>query len=231
MYTPYFYVIQHIASGKYYAGYQSVSRKKYHSENFMKPSGYQTSSKSVRAIIAAEGLDVFRIRKIRNFKTGAEARVYETRFLTKVGIPHNPRFFNKQANMKFSMLGEWFSTEHKVKIGLAHIGKTVSMETRSKIGKASSEWKRSKAHLDALHTASIKASLGSHRSTEAKAKMRLAKLGKKQKPEHIDSRAASNTGKIRSDEIKAKMKLAWIKRRAAKATGLILQDGSDGIVT
>lgn len=42
-------------------------------------------------------------------------------------------------------------------------------------------------------------------SQESRQRMRAAKLGKKQNPEHIEKRAASNRGKKRSDEFRKKM--------------------------
>ncbi len=75
------------------------------------------------------------------------------------------------------------------------------------------------------------ANTGKRRSAETKQKMRDAKLGKPQKPEHVAARAASNTGRKRSaqacanisasvkgvpksDAHRQALKAAWVLRRA-----------------
>lgn len=96
IYTPYFYIIQEIDSGKYYAG--SKYSKNADPDNLMQEEGYTTSSKLVRSIIEEKGVSAFKVRKIRKFETAFEAYNYETRFLQKVDAKRNDKFFNMHNN-------------------------------------------------------------------------------------------------------------------------------------
>ena len=133
IYIPYFYVIQHIASGKYYAGYKA---NKANSSTFMTPGGYQTSSKPVKAIIAAEGLEAFKVDRLKHFETKTAAFDYETRFLTKVGVPYNPRFLNEHVTDKWSTLGKKFSLGPR---SPEHIANHAASMTGKKLGPRSPE--------------------------------------------------------------------------------------------
>ena len=62
-YIPHFYIIQHINSGKFYAGVRYG--KNSNPDQLLKSNGYQTSSDVVKQIILEEGLESFIIRKIR----------------------------------------------------------------------------------------------------------------------------------------------------------------------
>jgi hypothetical protein len=90
---PYFYIIQHIASGKYYAGCKISDSA--HSDTFMTKFGYQTTSKVVHKIIESEGLSSFKIRKIKHFTSSLEALSYENRFLLRVNAAKNSNFLNR----------------------------------------------------------------------------------------------------------------------------------------
>jgi hypothetical protein len=99
-YQPYFYIIQEIETGIYYAG-SKYSQKKpnpTHPSLFMIEGGYTTSSETINQIIAENGLESFRIRKLRVFDTKEQAVDYETRFLIKVDARNNPRFHNGHNN-------------------------------------------------------------------------------------------------------------------------------------
>lgn len=96
IYTPYFYVIEECSSGKYYAG--SKYGKDANPNTLLKEDGYLTSSLVVNRIIKLNGLNSFRIRKIRCFNNPSEAYEYETRFLKKVDAKNNMRFYNKHNN-------------------------------------------------------------------------------------------------------------------------------------
>ena len=82
MSKPYFYIIEHIKSGKYYAGVRFA--KNCNKEELLQENGYYTSSKYVKELIESDGLESFKIRKIKEFDTAKEAMEYETRFLKKV---------------------------------------------------------------------------------------------------------------------------------------------------
>jgi hypothetical protein len=96
IYIPYFYIIQHKETGKYYAG--SKYAEDANPENFMVEGGYQTSSNNIESIIEAEGLDTFVIRKIRTFRTGQGAYNYETKFLQRINAAAHPLFYNGHNN-------------------------------------------------------------------------------------------------------------------------------------
>jgi hypothetical protein len=129
---PYFYIIEHIATGKYYAGYKS---SKPNSTTFMKPGGYRTSSKVVRAILVKESFTAFRINRILHFKTSADALDYETRFLKKVGVPNNSRFLNKHTNGKWSHIGKKHTDECRANISLSKKGKKLGPQSADQIAK------------------------------------------------------------------------------------------------
>jgi hypothetical protein len=92
MKTPYFYIIRHIPSQKYYAGCKINSLAD--SSNLMTNGGYQTTSKVIRDIIKHDGLASFEVLKIKHFNSSGEALSYESRFLQKVNAAENPQFFN-----------------------------------------------------------------------------------------------------------------------------------------
>jgi hypothetical protein len=135
---PYFYIIQHIATGAYYAGYKS---SKPNSATFMKPGGYRTSSKVVRAIIAKEGFTAFRINRILHFETSADALAYETRFLKKVGVPNNSRFLNKHTNGKWTHSGKRHTEECRTNISLSLKGRKLGPQSAEQIAKRSEAMK------------------------------------------------------------------------------------------
>ena len=92
MKQPYFYIIQHIKSGLYYAGVRYAVGC--NSNELMKVGGYLTSSTYVANMIKNDGLDAFIIRKIRHFNSPSEALQYETKFLNKVNARFNKSFIN-----------------------------------------------------------------------------------------------------------------------------------------
>ena len=96
MSKPYFYIIEHIKSGKYYAGVRFA--KNCNKEELLQENGYYTSSKYVKELIESDGLESFKIRKIKEFDTAKEAMEYETRFLKKVKARNNYMFINKSEN-------------------------------------------------------------------------------------------------------------------------------------
>ena len=96
IYRPYFYIIQHINSGKYYSGVKYAENS--NPDTFLQPNGYQTSSHVVKQIIFEEGLESFIIRKIKIFETGEEALDYESRFLRRVNASFNESFLNRSNN-------------------------------------------------------------------------------------------------------------------------------------
>ena len=96
IYTPYFYVIQDVRNGMYYAG--SKYGKDANPDNFMIKGGYTTSSNLIKNIIEEQGFNSFIIRKLKKFKTANETVDYETKFLRKIDAAAHPSFYNCHNN-------------------------------------------------------------------------------------------------------------------------------------
>jgi excinuclease UvrABC ATPase subunit len=96
IYQPYFYVIQELTTGMYYAG--AKWGKDSNPKNFMKEDGYKTSSNIIKSAIEENGLSSFTVRKIKCFENVSACRDYETRFLKKVNAKDNCRFYNRHNN-------------------------------------------------------------------------------------------------------------------------------------
>jgi hypothetical protein len=96
IYTPYFYIIQEKNTGIYYAG--SRWAKFCNPEELLVEDGYTTSSNMVNQLIKENGLNSFKICKIRCFETKEQVWEYETKFLSKVDARNNSRFYNKHNN-------------------------------------------------------------------------------------------------------------------------------------
>ena len=105
IYRPYFYIIQHIESGKYYAGVKYARNA--NPDNLLKSNGYQTSSYRIQNIILEEGVESFVIRKIKLFETGEEALDYESRFLRRVNAAFNDNFLNRSNNSISALNTDW----------------------------------------------------------------------------------------------------------------------------
>lgn len=92
MNKPYFYIIEHIPSKKYYAGVRFA--KNCNKKELLKNNGYITSSKIVHDLINKDGINSFIIRKIKEFDNIEDAILYENKFLIKVDAMHNDKFIN-----------------------------------------------------------------------------------------------------------------------------------------
>jgi hypothetical protein len=97
---PFFYVIEHIPSGKRYIGskWSSDPARLATPSQFMVEGGYQTSSKSVKELIKRDGLDSFAINEIvleseiTGFNSIFEYEIYR---LKEVNAGTNPEYLNK----------------------------------------------------------------------------------------------------------------------------------------
>lgn len=78
----YFYIIEHISSGRLYAG--SRTAKNCSPCELLKSDGYKTSSNIVKKILKEEGIGSFKVRFIKEFEDSIETLEWETRFLKKV---------------------------------------------------------------------------------------------------------------------------------------------------
>ena len=96
IYTPYFYIIEEISSGIYYAGIRYA--RDCNPNELLIQGGYTTSSTIVNNHINLNGILSFRIRKIRIFETKKEVLIYEKKFLEKVDAKNNNMFYNLQNN-------------------------------------------------------------------------------------------------------------------------------------
>ena len=96
IYTPYFYIIQDIRNGIYYAGAKWAQGC--HPDKLLIEGGYMTSSETIKELIRQHGLGSFIIRKIRTFETADQAQDYETRFLRRVKARSNTKFYNGHEN-------------------------------------------------------------------------------------------------------------------------------------
>ena len=96
IYAPYFYIIRHTKTNRYYAG--SKYAKGSTPSQFWVPGGYYTSSNIIKRIIQEEGENSFEIVRIRTFEHGEDAYSYETKFLRKVNAATNDKFLNGHNN-------------------------------------------------------------------------------------------------------------------------------------
>ena len=98
MRIPYFYIIEHIKSGRLYAGCKignSADPKLLLSNT---PDGYLTSSNLVKSIIKEEGLSSFKIVLIDTVCNGEDPLDYETQYLEKNNAKSNPKYLNGHNN-------------------------------------------------------------------------------------------------------------------------------------
>lgn len=157
---PFFYIIQHRRTGIYYAGAKyGKNHRAPNPSSFLLKGGYCTSSKKVLNAISLEGLNVFEIRKIILFERSEEARNYEHRFLKKVKIPNNPRFYNLHNAGKNWGAIEHHTNETKIKMSIASKGKSKSEKHKMAMRKPKSE--KHKLNL-------AKANLGKTRSDQSR---------------------------------------------------------------
>jgi hypothetical protein len=142
-YTPYFYIIQDVRNGMYYAG--AKWGKDSNPSNFMVEDGYTTSSNTIKKLIQQYGLDNFTIRKIRTFETPKEACYHETRFLEKVDARKNKKFYNLHNNDNiFNTEKMCFVTELIYGEGIVNISQTSYWKEVTREKKDSSLVKRRK---------------------------------------------------------------------------------------
>jgi len=178
---PFFYIIQHIPTGKYYAGVKyALNDRTTDSSIFMTEAGYQTSSDIIAEIIQKEGLAAFKIRKIRHFESKHQVIRYEYRFLNKIDAKNNPNWLNKHngGSKRHSNFGLKMSNKTKLKMSKSKLGKKMSEETKRKISIAHKGKKKKPEHLLNMSKSRIGKSLPNH-SKETKAKISLSLKGNK----------------------------------------------------
>lgn len=137
-YTPYFYIIQHLNSGKYYAGSKWGKSSYKHKQRFANPAyfmienGYLTSSNIVKNIIKSDGLSSLIVRKIKTFSTAEEARNYEYRFLRKVNAKTNEKFLNMHENTLIAWGTEEYRQASLKKYGVDHPSQSENVKQKIK---------------------------------------------------------------------------------------------------
>lgn len=190
----FFYIIKHTPSGLRYAG-SKVGRDA-SPDTLMTESGYQTSSKEVKALIARDGLGSFEVEQIVlqheiNIPFGMPVADYETWFLQSNDCAKDLLWMNKHNNdgMNFA------SSEFKVKSAR-------SMMLRHGV---------SNAMLIPEAKAKVAAALAGNkygckkRSPEQSAKLSALRKGLKKSEHHRASLSAAKTGLKASDAVRQKM--------------------------
>ena len=119
----YFYIIEHVATKKRYAGSSFAKSTRYiHPDQFWNPNHkypYFTSSLEIKRIIAAEGIDSFSVIRI---KPCDDALSYESKFLKRIHARNNTQWFNRHENDgKFIHTGP-HSKETRIKQSLSKRG-------------------------------------------------------------------------------------------------------------
>jgi NUMOD3 motif-containing protein len=235
--TPYFYIIKHNPSDRYYAGCK-IS-KHADSLNLMTENGYQTTSKVIKSLIKEDGLKSFSILKIKHFNSASEVLDFETRFLKKVNAANNERFINLHNNGKnFSNKGGYKlreSTKNKMrkpKSQETRLKQSESLKKRPKevYDKAVKSRKENNDLWNSIETRA-KISLGNiARFSEEENRIMHSELMKKyyeENPVSEETRELKSQlsigdknpmyGKKHTDETKEKMKLAWKERKLKKS--------------
>ena len=230
--NPYFYIIKHKLSNKYYAGCKINASAD--SSNLMTEAGYKTTSKVIKDLIEKDGLVAFEILKIKHFKTSEETLLYESRFLMKVNAAENPRFFNKHNGGKnFVNKGSYRLTEatknkmrkpkseetiRKMKEALKKRNKESwkkMVETRRKKGLpwVSDEQRQQRKEFNKRYW---------NEKTKEEQRLRMIEFYKKnpiseetrEKLKKVNAGENNNMfGKTHSESTREKMKLAWAKRK------------------
>lgn len=225
---PYTYYLRHKASGMQYYGVKYG--KKSDPEKFWTITGYKTSSKIIRKIIAVEGMDAFHAEVRKIFETKEEAVDHEQRFLRKVKAPYSHLWFNQAYGTgpyldKFgnrrSIKGVPKTEEHKRRISEAKMGKPNPRKNQEHIdklaeaNKGKTPWNKGKTLSEDVRrkmSESHKGKPGRPQSEESKRKISEANTGKKRTPEQLAAHIERMTGRKHSEETKQKMSDAQIGR-------------------
>lgn len=197
----YFYIIQHLASKRYYAG-SKFSKRNSDPAQLLNPNHkcpYFTSSKLIKALIAEDGVDSFVIVKLKTFPEGG-AFSYETRFLQKINARDNPNWINshnntgefgkgsspgiiftkeRRENISKSLRGKKLSEQHKKQVSETLSGRSLSDDHRKNIGLGGRGIK--KPGTSAASTARM---TGVPKSDSCKAAISKTLLGVKQETVH-----------------------------------------------
>jgi hypothetical protein len=232
MAIPYFYIIQHKPTQKYYAGCKINSSAD--SSNLMTEHGYKTTSKVIKELIEKDSLNVFEILRIKHFKSPEETLYYETKFLQKVNAAENPRFFNKHNGGKnFVNKGNYRLTEStKNKMRKPKSEETIRKMKESLKKRSKDSWKkmvetRRKKRLPWVSDKQREQRKEFNQKywndqTKEDQRLRMIEFYKKnpiseetrKKLKEVNVGENNNMyGKKHKESTKEKMKLAWAKRK------------------
>ena len=174
----YFYLIQHKASGKFYAGSKYAITQYVHPDQFWNSDHkfpYYTKSKLVEKIRIEEGPDAFTVCFISP-RPNHDAREFEAKFLNSINAASNFDWLNQSnGSNNFKCESHAHSDETKAKIGLASAGRICSDITRAKMSEAR---------------------LGVSKSDETKLRMSESFKGRIFSDEHRNNISLSQRGKI-----------------------------------
>lgn len=233
---PYFYIIKHKPTGKFYAGCKINSKAD--SSNLMTEKGYQTTSKIIKNLIKTDGLVSFEVLRIKHFDLPKQALDYESRFLTKVNAAENNMFFNRHNGGKHFVNKGGYNLSESTK---QKMRKPKSKETIEKQNKAKKERSKEiyakmvdtrKKNNPIWHNDTMREIIrinNINRFANEKNREKHSEIMKeyyknnpiseetRQKLSEINSGENNNMfGKKHNEETRQKMKLAWEKRRAKK---------------
>jgi hypothetical protein len=232
---PYFYIIKHLPSQKYYAGCKF--NLKADSSDFMTEKGYQTTSKVIWSLIQKDGLSSFEIIRLKHFNTLNEALSYEMRFLIKINAAKNEMFYNRHNGGKnFVNNGGYKLPEStKQKMRKPKSKETVEKQNKEKRTRSKDVYKKAvetrKQRYPTWHTQEQIERVKQHNATwwneqnrkkhseKMKEVHKLNPISEETREKHrIKSTGENNPmyGKSHSEESKQKMKMAWQKRKELK---------------
>ncbi len=233
---PYFYIIKHGPTGKYYAGCKINSEAD--SSNLMTENGYKTTSKIVKNLIKKDGLESFQILRIKHFDLPEQALDYETRFLLKVNAAENPMFFNLHNGGKnfVNKGGYSLSESTKEKMKKPKSKETIEKQNREKRERPKEVYEKmvesrrknnpawnSEETIKKITEANItRFSDEENRKEHSEIMKEYYKnnpISEETREKHSELSSGESNGmfgKKHSEETKEKMKLAWEKRRNSK---------------
>lgn len=250
MNKPYFYIIKHIPSQRYYAGCKY--NKDADSSNFMTINGYQTTSRVVHALIRQGSTEDFVTLKLRYFNTAEEVLRYETRFLVKVNAASNPSFLNRHnGGTKFMNRGGYKLTEQtKQKMRKPKSQETVEKQNAEKRQRSSTTYEKMietrRSRYTTWHTPEQIEKIKQHNATwwteeNRRRHSEIMKDVHKRSPISDETREKYRArsrgekngmyGKKHSAETREKFRLAWQRRREkAKLEGSSVTHSQQNIV-
>jgi len=235
MKKPYFYIVKHIPSRKYYAGCKINSKAD--SSDFMTERGYQTTSKVIKDLIIKDGLSSFETIKIKHFETPDKALAYEMKFLTKINAAEHSLFFNKHNGGKnfVNKGGYKLSESTKQKMRKPKSKETIEKQNQEKRTRSKEVYKKAvatrKQRYPSWHTAEQIEQIKLHNAiwwNEENRKKHSEKMKEVHKSNPISeetrqklrerSKGSNNSmfGKTHNETTREKMKAAWAKRKEKK---------------